>query len=78
VTTHTARPISFHIDGIEVGTGKLWESVVVDCMIAWSKYPRVDRDVNYRIESAIRRGHDAIAFVNDGGERAAVTWEIEK
>jgi hypothetical protein len=31
VTTTTARPIRFHIDGIEVGSGKLYRGALIDC-----------------------------------------------
>jgi hypothetical protein len=77
VTSHTARPIRFAIDGIEVGRGKLYRGALIDCP-RWSKDADVNDSVHYRIERAIRRNHNGVCYVNDSGERVAVSWEIEQ
>ena len=66
------------IDGIEVDTAKLHDGILIDTSARWSKDPDVAASVHYHIEAAIRYGHDAITYVNDDGERVAVTWEIEQ
>jgi hypothetical protein len=78
VTTTTARPIRFAVDGHEVGSGKLYGGVRIDTSARWSTDPDVVAEVHYRIERAIRRNHNGVCYVNDSGERVAVTWEIEK
>ena len=72
-----ARKITLLIDGIQIGTGKLWDGVVVDCGTRWSKDPTLTEAVNYRIECAIRRGCDALEFTDDTGKRSVIIWEIE-
>jgi hypothetical protein len=78
VTTHTARPIRFAIDGIEVGSAKVYDGILIDTSARWSKDPDVVVEVHYRIERAIRRNHNGVCYVNDSGERVAVSWEIEQ
>ena len=78
MTTTTARPIVFAIDGIEVGTGQLWDGILIGTTIIWSTDVDVVRSVKYRIECAIRRGDDAIVYINDSGKPATITWEIEE
>jgi hypothetical protein len=78
VTTHTARPIRFSIDGIHVGSGRVWIGIQIDVSARWSKNPKVAAAVTSRIERAIGKGHGAICYVNDSGERVAVSWEIEQ
>ena len=74
----TARKITLLIDGIEVGTGKLWKGIVLDYTVRWNKDQDVTEGVYYRIEAAIRRGHDVVVYVNDSGERVPITWRLER
>ena len=73
----TARKITLLIDGIQIGTGKLWDGVVIDCGTRWSEDPALTEAVNYRIECAIRKGCDTIVYVDDSGKRSVIAWEIE-
>lgn len=74
----SARKITLIVDGIQIGTGKLWDGIVIDTAIIWSTDPALCASVNSHIEAAIRRGQDGIVYVNDDGERVAVSWEIEQ
>jgi hypothetical protein len=78
MTATTARPIRFAIDGIEVGSAKLYGGILIDTSARWSKDPDVVVAVHYRIEAAIRRNHNGVSYVNDSGERVAISWEIEQ
>jgi hypothetical protein len=78
VTTTTAQPIRFSIDGIEVGSAKVYDGILIDTSARWSKDLDVVVEVHYRIERAIRRNHNGVCYVNDSGERVAVSWEIEQ
>ena len=78
MTTTTARPIAFAIDGIEVCRGRLWNNILIDVAARWSRDPKIVAAVTSNIEWAIRRGHSAICYTDDAGERVAVSWEIEQ
>jgi hypothetical protein len=78
MTTTDAKPIAFHIDGHEVGRGRIWNGVLIDVSAKWSTDPKIVAAVNSNIERAIGMGHNAITFTDDSGQRTAITWRVEE
>ena len=54
------------------------QGILIDVAAKWSKDPKICAAVTSRIEVAISRGHDAITYTDDCGERIVIVGEIRK
>jgi S1-C subfamily serine protease len=78
MNTTPPRKIHFYANDVWAGSGRVSGGRVCDCPINWSDDLDVAVNVFEQLDAAIEKGCSTVAYVNDSGERVAITWKIEQ